>query len=573
MDSLAVSEEELRRSLEIYEKLGDAFNIAHVNQDLGTAMRRMGRPQEADLYYERALSNFEALGNWGRMADVLNGLAVGYYYRGEYQKALKVFQQGLAKALQAMWRPAQALILTGMGDIYRDLGERERALELYSEAFKVARKINGGFVIVYLMAVMGDIFSQEGESDKAKEALAAGADQAAEQGSKYGLGLIRLSQGIAAHRENDSRLSAANLQSACGLLEEVGARRELARAQFHLAYALHSAGRSKEAKSALGKTLSLSKEASYDQFFLAEGRRMIPFLQQKLPECMSLKAASDLLQRIEEFPSTAILEAVGISEPERPVPQIEIRGLGGSKVLLDGRPISQAEWGGPLVREVFFFILERGPVTRGEVGLAFWPDYSPGKVNSTFHSTMYRLRRAIPRQFVIYDRDIDVYLIDSTAEYRYDVHRFEGILDEAGLSNREAAEDLYRRAIELWKGDYLAEFSSEWCVAKREELRRKYVKALVQLARLCQKRKNHQEAVTFYRWALQEDPFAEKIHRALMLCYFAAGERHMATKHYLGYADYLLEEMGISPMDETVELYDQILHGRLKDPHNHPDWD
>lgn len=573
MDSLAVSEEQLERSLEIYEGLGDTFSVGHLCQDLGTVMRRMGRPQEADLYYERALSNFEALGNLGRMADVLNAAAVGYYYRGEYQKALNVFQQGLAMALQAMRPSAQALILTGMGDIYRDLGERKRALGLYSEAFQVARNVNAGFVTVYLMAVMGETFSQEGQSDKAEEILAAGADLAAEQGSKYGLGLIRLSEGISAYRDKDSPLSVDKLESACELLEGAGAKRELARAQFHLAYALHSIGRSGEAKSALRKALALSGETGYDQFFLAEGQQMLPFLRQNLPECMFVKAAHDLLRRIEEFPPAVILEAVGISEPERRLPQMEIRVLGRPKLLLDGRPVSRAEWGGPLVKELFFFILEKGPVTRGEVGVAFWPDYSPGKVNSVFHSTMYRLRRVIPPEFVIYDRDADLYLIDPSMEYWYDAHRYEEILEEATSAGPEAAENLYRQAIELWKGDYLAEFSSEWCIAKREELRRKHVNALVQLARLCQKRNNYQEAATFYQRALQEDPFAEKIHRALMLCYLAAGERHMAIKHYLAYADYLLEEMAISPMKETVDLYDQILHGRLKDPHKHPDWD
>jgi LuxR family maltose regulon positive regulatory protein len=572
IDSLATAEEELRKSLEIYEELGDAFNIGHLCHDVGTAMRRMGRPREADLYYERALSNFETVGNWGRMADVLNDIAVGYYYRGEYQKALQVFRQGLAKALQAMQRSTQAFILTGMGDIYRDLGERQRALELYLKAFEVVRSIDSGFVAVYLMAVMGDVFSEGGESHKAKEILAAGADLAAEQRSKYGLGLIRLSQGISAYRDDDSLLSVDDLQSACQLLEEVGAKRELARAQLHLAYALHSAERSQEAKSALGKALCLSKEAGYDQFFLVEGRRMIPFLRQNLPEHMSQKAANDLLGHIEGFPSEAVLEAVGVSEPEPRLPQIEIRAFGRPKVLLDGKPVSQAEWAGPLVRELFFFVLERGPVPRGEVGLAFWPDYSPGKANSIFHSTMYRLRRAVPPEFVIYDRDADLYLIDPSTEYWYDVHRFEEMLEEATSAEPEAAENLHRQALELWKGDYLGEFSSEWCIPRREELRRKYVNALVRLARLCQKRKNYEEVVTFYRQALQEDPFAEKVHRALMLCYVAAGEPHTSIKHYLVYADYLLEEMGILPMDETVELYDQILHGRLKDPHKHPDW-
>lgn len=572
MDSLNLARKELETSLETYETLGDSFNVANLSQDLGTVMRRMGRPQEADLYYERALSNFEALGNSGRMADVLNDIAVGYYYRGEYQKALEVFQEGLAKAQQVMRRSAQAVILSGMGDIYRDLGEAERALELYLEAFKVARNIDDGFLTIYLMAVMGDVFAQVGESDKAEEILASGADLAEQQGSKYGLGLIRLSQGIAANREGDPSLSVDSLESACQLLEEVGARREMTRAQFHLCYALHSMGRSEEAKSALGRTLRLSAETGYDQFFLAEGRDMLPFLRQNLPQYLSTKAVNELARGIEEFPPVAILQALAISEPEQRLPEIEIKGLGRPEVILDGRPIRWAEWGGPLVREFFFFILEQGPVTRGEVGLAFWPDYSPGKVSSAFHSTMYRLRRVIPPEFIIYDVDTDVYLVDPGWGYWYDVHSFEEILERAAIAEPEAAESLYRQAIELWAGDYLAEFSSEWCVAEREGLRRLYVNALRQLARLCQKGENYREAVIFYHRALQEDPFAEGIHRALMLCYSAAGERHLAIKHYLTYADTLLQEMGISPMDETVELYERILQGVLGDPRKHPDW-
>ena len=189
----------------------------------------------------------------------------------------------------------------------------------------------------------------------------------------------------------------------------------------------------------------------------------------------------------------------------------------------------------------------------------FWPEMPPKKATSRLHSTNYRLRQALYPECVVYQNGW--YVFNSEIDYWYDVEEFEKLLDKAerlGPGSEEGAE-CYMAAIALYRGDYLEEFYSDWCFMKRQELRERYINALVSLGDFYAGRGEHMRSIEVFKKALAKDNYREDIHQRVIRAYSALGDRAAAIKHYQECVNILQEELGLDPMPETVALYEEMI--------------
>ncbi len=554
---LARAQEELSRALEIYQEIGDPHEIANVNQGLATALRRSGTPGEAEPHYRTALAIWQKLGNLGRVAEVLNNIGVGHYYRGEYVEALEVLQDGLSKARESGHSRVEVLILTSIGDVYRDLRQLDHAIDLYEQGLEIAQLAGEGFLRIYLLTAQGDVWRLKGDEKKAAVALDKAMAMAEDQNSKYDLGLARLSKGILCYQQGGLRQAIRHLESACDSLTKLGAKRELARASFHLAHAFYLAGEIPRAEKWMRTSLDLSQETTYDQYLVVDGMSMQPLLRHALERGLGGDMLSAVLERMNQFPPRIPEEVVPSQKPEI-APLLEIRALGRSRIKVGDHDVAQPEWGGTLVKELFFYLVERGPARKEEIGLVFWPDKSRGKLNSIFHATMHRLRRTVPPTSVVFDRDSETYLFDRSTSYWYDVEEFERLLRKTREAKPGEAEELYHHALSLYEGDYMGDSYSDWCMTRREQLRERYLDALSELAGLLLAKGAFRESMELFSKVLEKDPYRESAMRGIMHCLALSGEPTMAIQRYLSYAEFLELELGTSPAKETAEIFDQI---------------
>ena len=67
-----------------------------------------------------------------------------------------------------------------------------------------------------------------------------------------------------------------------------------------------------------------------------------------------------------------------------------------------------------------------------------------------------------------------------------------------------------------------------------------------------------EQAIGWYRRALEADELREDVHRAIMRCYARAGRPAEALFQYRFCREVLRRELGIEPSAETIELYRQI---------------
>jgi LuxR family maltose regulon positive regulatory protein len=559
--------EALKGALQLYEQVGDLYNVAHLHHDLGTAYILMGNTRNSLGHYQRALQYWRRLSNPAALGNALNSIGVLRYYQGNYEEALKTLEEALDKAQSIGYLRVEATILASLGDVYRDLGEHERALEVYEEAFSIAEQVNETLIVVQALDALGNIHRLLGDSGKAEELITRALEEGQDHQLGYGMGLCQTSLGILCYERGDVQQALEHLTQARELFERCEAKRELARAHLHLAQTFYLGEDSQEALQHLEAALELTSQLGYDQFLVVEGQRALPLLKYAVAQGVENEVLTQVLERINKHISRIATGRAPKSAPEvlpAAVPTLKIYALGPAKVEYNSCVITKTQWDSALTKELFFYFVAHPQGLRKEQVMGvFWADSSQDNANSSFHSTNYRLRRALFHECVIHEDGL--YYFNRQVPYWYDVEEFESLIKKAEKLQGDSEEraEYYHKAIELYRGDYLEEVYHDWCMLRREELREKYFSALTELAAFEVSQERVEEAIELYKKILARDDYREEVHREVMRCYALAGDRAMAIRYYKHLVKFLQEELEVPPMPETEEVYQAIVRGEI----------
>jgi ATP/maltotriose-dependent transcriptional regulator MalT/DNA-binding SARP family transcriptional activator len=549
----------IERALKLYEELDDAYNVALIHHDLGLSLELAGDLAGAVAHFQAALLCWQQLGSPGPWANTLNGLGVVYHSQGRYDDALRALTEALAKARQSGNLRVEAFTWASLGDLHRDLGAYEQARQAYDEGLRAATRAGEGFVVTYSLDALGNISRLQGNVDQARKWLLEAMAHAEKHGSGYETGLCDTSLGILAGWEGDLVMARHHLDQAVERFEAGGFKRELALACLHRAQVAFLAGNHQEALAGVERTVSLVRQLRFEQFLVAEGQQFVPLLRCAASTSSTRgKAAggvvSRLLERIEAHQAWLTKRPEPVVQPK---PQMELRvhALGLPRVEMDGTAV---QWTIAQSRDLFLCLLQhRRGLRREEIGALFWPEHSPQRLDSIFRSTLYRLRRSLFRDSIVFDEGL--YRFNWECTYWFDVEAFDCAMDRATQTaerGRKAA--FLEEALALYQGDYLEGIYADWCTLERERLREQHLAALGTLAGLCADQGDLVKAVDLYQRILAHDPYQEGIHRALMRCYHRLGDRPAAIRQYQTCVRILQAELGLSPAPETEQLYRQI---------------
>ena len=96
---------------------------------------------------------------------------------------------------------------------------------------------------------------------------------------------------------------------------------------------------------------------------------------------------------------------------------------------------------------------------------------------------------------------------------------------------------------------------------RREELRRKYLDAVLDLGQLLFAQRDYARAAESYRRAIEKEAVLETAHRELMRCLARLGERGQALRHFQTLTQIMHDELGAPPAPESVALYERLKQG------------
>ncbi len=139
-----------RRAIDLLEQVGDIFNRAAAQMNLGMVYSLVGQSQTALEHYARAEDVFRRLQDARHLAKLANSQGIEMHNLRRWQEAINLFQASSALSLQLdNW---QEYINTqdNLGLVYLDQGDSKQAVEHYTwllaqvELHAQTRMINRG---------------------------------------------------------------------------------------------------------------------------------------------------------------------------------------------------------------------------------------------------------------------------------------------------------------------------------------------------------------------------------------------------------------------------------------------
>jgi DNA-binding SARP family transcriptional activator len=515
----------------------------------------MGNPLEGEEHYSRALSILTQLGNRWRIAELQNNIGVGYYYQGKYEKAREIFLQALKDAREVGHLHTEAIVLISLGDLYADLRVVAEAQQHFQAGLDGARITKDVFLEVYCLCALANLYRVDQAWEHAHMLLDQAGGLAGEERSGYLQGLVALARGMVAHDHGQLQEAGIVLQDAITKFANAGAQRELTRAHLWNAHTCFRLDQVEDAYAQLEMAIGLAREIKHPHLLVVDASRMTTFLERVKAETV-IDDVDQLLLRIHQFNLSTVRETVSTISPAVTPPVVEVSTFGEATVKVDGKAIAHAEWKGPLVKELFFYLFENEPVRREVILDVFWPEYSTAKAQSVFHASLYRMRRILPIGLISYDNKDGVYVIEKSIDFWYDARAFLDLIERARAGKEP--ENLLEQAMSIYHGEYLPSVYSDWCLERREMYQRMFIQGLTTLATLEMKSGRFDEASSRYREAVDVEPFQEELHQGLMRALSDAGRHKEALQHYNRLVALLETEMNLPPAKETKTLFDLI---------------
>jgi DNA-binding SARP family transcriptional activator len=208
---------------------------------------------------------------------------------------------------------------------------------------------------------------------------------------------------------------------------------------------------------------------------------------------------------------------------------------------------------------LFFYLLFEGPVHRDQIYLTFWPNASSKQARSNFHMTLYRARQALGANVITFQDDL--YRINPDVTVRCDARELTNLARQARLlpPRDPRTEDMWRRAVKLYRGDFLLSMYSDWVTPHREALHDLYVEALIGLGECARARRDYTEAIRAFERAIGVEPYREEAHRFIMRCYADKGDKRKIQVHFQEMRKLFRRELGIEPSEQTIALVESLL--------------
>jgi ATP/maltotriose-dependent transcriptional regulator MalT/DNA-binding SARP family transcriptional activator len=546
--------QELEEARRLLEQVGDLDGISSACNTLAQCYSRRGEPMLALGALQRGRSALERAGNTFDLGTNLNNTGMLYYEMGEYDQAQQVYERGLRVVRGTGDARFEAFMMAGSAETYRDMGRFDESLAMYESA----RPMVEGLQILDLTAEFTEGLALTrlglGQGEEAAQLAATVAPKASDSPMRHAR--HALVEARIAMERGDALAAVKILDGALRRFEAAGDRHGTASATFLRARALFDAHQPRKAMSALGEVASICASLGFARFL-----RPLAATSAGLIQYARVRHVADALL-VDLVPDHAAAAHAAHAAVERAdvssglLPAVHAFALGRGSVMVAERQVSDLEWRSEKSKEMIFFLLARkDAVPKEEIFAALWPDLSASKCNSNFHSSLYRLRRAVFRECVVRTAS-GAYELNPRGVFTTDVDAFNKAMLEADLARDEDARAAsLEQAIGHYKGPFLASTYSEWVEPLRRELEDRYIEGLNELAAHTLRRGEFEAALTLFRLLEGVDPYSEAAAFGIMRCQIGLNDGPTAARHFRRFRQLLKDELDEEPSPRLLDLY------------------
>jgi LuxR family transcriptional regulator, maltose regulon positive regulatory protein len=558
--TLAVSA--LENALGIYVRLNDIPSIPILLMETGMVYATMGNYSQTRASYEKALEIWRRAGNLQLQANLLNNLGVLQHHQGDYEQAVRSFEDGLLCAQQSGYKRMEALIFVSMGDLYSDLEDFEIVVQNYWRARGLVQQLDEHFLSNYLALAEINLALLKRDSQMAGRALEEIASSFDIKNSRYEYGLYQLMAGRLLLQDGKPEQAVTKLMEARQCFAQDGREMESVWSIVWLVASQYQSGRQAEAREEIKKIFP--KPDQINNFTLVFFRQAREWLQDLRNDREIRPLVRVLFEKADRLDSQLPRSRRQLRRLARTIevtsPSLNIHAFGQGQVWINGRLVTITEWQTQSVRELFFYFLaENRPLTKEQIGEALWPDTSePARLKLRFKNEIYRLRRAVGQDAILFENDR--YRFNSSMDHEYDLEAFEAYLAKAKAASAPAEQiEFFQKAVDLVHGKYLEDVDATWVWPERERLSQEFISASLKLAELYVKEGQNPKALQVCQRALEHDATFEAAYRLMMQIYHRMGDR-ASIIHVFEICEQSMQKIfDLPPSEETRKLYQHLV--------------
>ncbi len=184
---------------------------------------------------------------------------------------------------------------------------------------------------------------------------------------------------------------------------------------------------------------------------------------------------------------------------------------------------------------------------------ALWPDSEGDAAYQSFTMALKRLRKLLGGKDTII---LSEGLVSLNPRICWtDIRAF-----EFALEKNTAEKDRLSKAVDLYKGPFLAEDTdSFWAAPMQIRQNHKYLAAIKALAKIHEKSGDWDNVIDCYEKGLDADDLSEPLYRELMSCYERLGQMSQVVGIFDRCKKILRAKCDIEPSRETIDLYRKLI--------------
>jgi DNA-binding SARP family transcriptional activator len=480
-----------------------------------------------------------------------------------YEEGLKVVGGGLELARTTGIRVFDYLMIGFAVHAALTLGHRELTSHYYGQMEKLLASMPLWDESFYHF-LSARFALDEGDLSRAGAAMQLTLKQAEDLGHAYPLALSHLVLAFIAHEAGDGTTAERRLELARQVARENHIFAVLAGCLATEAHILLSRGEEKAGLDALRRALTDVARRAIPYYIRRDA--VVSLFSRALAAGIETEFVVEVIRRLDLPPPVDRLQAEAWPRPLR------IRSLGRFELLRWGEPLRSSGKARRKPIELLQLLIALGGEAVAETRLSevLWPDADGDMAHRSFATNLHRLRKLLGVNDAIEHHEGRVSL--NARRCWVDVWAVERLLDgaEAGWRASEAsdpptierAEELTRRALDLYRGPFLEDRDDEgWPLPLRERLRGRLIRGVEALGLHLERARRWDEAIACYERALEVDPLVESFHRRLMVCRAEIGRLAEALATYDRCRELLRGVFGVEPSPETEMLRKELVRG------------
>jgi ATP/maltotriose-dependent transcriptional regulator MalT/DNA-binding SARP family transcriptional activator len=495
-------------------------------------------------------------------------LSLIHAFKGEQDQALIAAREGITAGeyLNSPFVVAVGYMRLGHAQLLQQPPQLEAAVTAYQQALAISEQL--GVVRGRIEALMGLCLAYAYQGDL-KKVIRLGAEGIgiAEQVRDYWFAnVLRLAQGIGGAMLGSWAMARESFIRCKEGFRRCGDSHLLALSCWWLVYLAHQEGCQEQFNAQAKELLGLCQVNGYD--FLLTRRTLLGQWDAKISVPLLLEARRLTIRN--DYVNWLLAEMGLTGTDSHPGYTLRIQTLGRFRVWRGDTEVKLTAWPREKAKQLFQLLLtnRRRLMHKEQIIEDLWSEKDLTSSDNEFKVVLNSLMKVLepnrsPRSksaFII--REGSAYSLNLASGYWLDVDEFESLVDRAFRCmerNEEQAISFFKAGLELYQGDFLQEVLYEdWCLKERERLASLYIQACESLAKLLNKKGDYVSTIELCDRILSKDNCWEEAYRLKMQCFARLNNKSMVVRVYQKCQETLLEELGVSPSQQTSRLYQQL---------------